>query len=49
MKAAMEIYLGLSVLGKDARSDLVDLTDKLKHGIIGKVFLNGSQQRAPGY
>jgi hypothetical protein len=30
--------LGLSVLGKNTRSNLVDLTDKLEHWVVGKVL-----------
>src|SRR5690606_34726907 len=30
--------LGLSVLGKNARSNLVDLADKLEHGILGEML-----------
>ena len=31
--------LGLAVLGKDTRGDLVDLADKLEHGVIGELAL----------
>lgn len=31
--------LGLAVLGKNARGDLVDLRDKLEHGVLGKLAL----------
>jgi len=32
--------LGLAMLGENARGDLVYLTDKLEHGVIGQVLLS---------
>ncbi len=32
--------LGLAVLSKDTRGDLVDLADKLEHGVVGQMLLS---------